>query len=340
MPEDPVFLAEETEFLMREVVAQSVHTASPSFVGHMTSALPYFMLPLSKVMIALNQNQVKIETSKAFTPLERQVIAMLHHAFFGKTDAFYREHVQARESVLGVLTSGGTVANLTSLWVARNQLLRGDDQFPDIRDAGLAGAMIARGWKGLRIYASERAHYSLKKAADILGLGRQALRLVPTDASFRVKPAAMSAMIAEDRAKGYAPLAIIGIAGATETGAIDPLDDLAGIARDQHTFFHVDAAWGGPTQFSTKHRHLLKGIEKCDALTIDAHKQLYVPMGAGFVLFRDPRAAHAIESQLFTLCVALARSGALFTRRVTPWHGAFCAFGSARYGSKGIRTSY
>ena len=79
IPEEPMFVSDHAEFLLDKLVAESVHTASPGFVGHMTSAFPYFMLPLSKIMIALNQNVVKTETSKAFTPMERQVIAMLHH---------------------------------------------------------------------------------------------------------------------------------------------------------------------------------------------------------------------------------------------------------------------
>jgi len=81
IPENPTFVSEYTEFVKKKLVAQSVHTASPGFVGHMTSAMPYFMLPLSRIMIALNQNLVKVETSKAFTPMERQVLAMLSVGF-------------------------------------------------------------------------------------------------------------------------------------------------------------------------------------------------------------------------------------------------------------------
>ncbi|RME41056.1 MAG: putative pyridoxal-dependent aspartate 1-decarboxylase, partial [Deltaproteobacteria bacterium] len=91
------------------------------------------------------------------------------------------------------------------------------------------------------------------------------------------------------------PLAIVGIAGTTETGNVDPLNDLADIAAEVGCHFHVDAAWGGPTLFSRRHRHLLAGIERADSVTLDAHKQLYVPMGAGMVLFRDPASLRAIE---------------------------------------------
>jgi len=90
-------------------------------------------------------------------------------------------------------------------------------------------------------------------------------------------------------------MAICGIAGTTETGNVDPLDAMADIAREFSAHFHVDAAWGGPTLFSRSHRHLLRGIEKADSVTFDAHKQLYVPMGAGLVVFRDPGLASAVE---------------------------------------------
>jgi glutamate decarboxylase len=90
-------------------------------------------------------------------------------------------------------------------------------------------------------------------------------------------------------------LALVGIAGTTETGNVDPLEALADFAQELGCHFHVDAAWGGPTLFSDRHRHLLTGIERADSVTIDAHKQLYVPMGAGMVVFKDPSALSAIE---------------------------------------------
>ena len=89
IPEEPTYVSDYTEFVKENLVAQSVHTAAPGFIGHMTSALPYFMLPLARLMTALNQNLVKVETSKAFTPMERQVLAMLHHLVYRRDDDFY-----------------------------------------------------------------------------------------------------------------------------------------------------------------------------------------------------------------------------------------------------------
>ena len=100
IPEEPMFVHEQAKFLMDKVVSQSVHTASPSFIGHMTSSMPYFMLPLAKIMIALNQNTVKIETSKAFTPLESQVVGMLHKLVYQRTDDYYEKWTHDRAHAL------------------------------------------------------------------------------------------------------------------------------------------------------------------------------------------------------------------------------------------------
>ena len=115
IPEDPSFVSDQIEFLLDKLVAQSVHVASPSFVGHMASALPYFMLPLTRIMTALNQNLVKVETSKAFTPLERQVIGMIHHLIYGQDGEFYAKWMHDRSHAIGSFCSGGTIANLTDM---------------------------------------------------------------------------------------------------------------------------------------------------------------------------------------------------------------------------------
>ena len=97
--DDPVWVSEHADFLLEKVVSQSVHTSSPKFIGHMTSAIPYFMLPLSKLMTALNQNVVKIETSKVFTPIERQVIGTLHRSFYKRDDRYYRKYTHNNGSL-------------------------------------------------------------------------------------------------------------------------------------------------------------------------------------------------------------------------------------------------
>lgn len=295
IPEEPTFVSEYTEFVKEKLVAQSVHTAAPGFVGHMTSALPYFMLPLSRIMTALNQNLVKVETSKAFTPMERQVLAMLHRLVYNRSDAFYPKWIHKSQYALGTFCSGGTIANITALWVARNRLCGPQGNFRGIAQEGLFKALQYLDCNGLAVLVSRRGHYSLGKAVDLLGIGRENLILVDTDENNRIDMQKLKQHCASLKEEGIRPLAIIGIAGTTETGNVDPLEALADYAAEIDCHFHVDAAWGGPTLFSKTHRTLLNGIERADSVTIDAHKQLYVPMGAGMVVFKDPTALSAIE---------------------------------------------
>jgi glutamate decarboxylase len=261
----------------------------------MTSALPYFLMPLSKIMIALNQNLVKIETSKAFTPLERQVLGMLHRLIYAQPNTFYDQWMHSANHSLGAFCSGGTIANITALWVARNKALKADGEFKGVEKEGLFKAMKHYGYEGLAIMVSERGHYSLKKAADVLGLGQEGLVAVKTDANNRIIVDDLKAKISELKKQNIKPIAVIGVAGTTETGNVDPLASIAEVCQEHDCHFHVDAAWGGATLMSNHHRHLLNGVELADSVTIDAHKQLYIPMGAGMVLFKDPDAMKSIE---------------------------------------------
>ncbi|WP_394125756.1 pyridoxal-dependent aspartate 1-decarboxylase PanP [Vibrio hepatarius] len=295
IPEQPEFVSEHTQHLLDSLVSHSVHTSAPSFIGHMTSALPYFLMPLSKIMIALNQNLVKIETSKAFTPLERQVLGMLHRLIYGQDDKFYSQWMHSANHSLGAFCSGGTIANITALWVARNNALRAQGNFKGVEKEGLFKAMKHYGYEGLAVLVSERGHYSLKKAADVLGIGQEGLVAVKTDNNNRICPDALHEKIVELKAQNIKPFAVIGVAGTTETGSIDPLKSIAQICQQEDCHFHVDAAWGGATLMSNNYRHLLDGVELADSVTIDAHKQLYIPMGAGMVLFKNPDAMKSIE---------------------------------------------
>lgn len=295
IPEVPQFVSDYTDFVMSKLVAHSVHTAAPGFIGHMATPLPYFMLPLSRIMLALNQNLVKIETSKAFTPLERQVLGMLHNMVYQCDKEFYQDNLHNAQRALGSFCSGGTTANITALWVARNQMFPASESFGGLAKEGLISAISHHKLKGLAVLVSERCHYSLGKAADVLGIGRENVISIETDTNNRVDTGKLRAMCEQLREQRIGILAIIGIAGATETGSIDPLQEMALIAQEYQTHFHVDAAWGGPTLLSNTHKQKLKGIELADSVTIDAHKQLYVPMGAGMVVFKNPTSMGAVE---------------------------------------------
>jgi glutamate decarboxylase len=295
IPEEPAFVSDHMHHLLDKLVSQSVHTSSPNFIGHMTSALPYFILPLSKLMIGLNQNLVKIETSKAFTPMERQVLGMMHRLVYQDDEPFYQQWMHSANHSLGAFCSGGTIANLTALWVARNNLLKPDGDFRGVAREGLYKALKHYQYDGLAILVSARGHYSLKKSADVLGIGQDSVIAIPTDENNKIDCQLLKEKCQQLADENIRVLSIIGVAGTTETGNIDPLEQMAEIAQHYGAHFHVDAAWGGATLLSKKYRPMLKGIELADSVTIDAHKQMYVPMGAGLVVFKNPASVAAIE---------------------------------------------
>jgi aromatic-L-amino-acid decarboxylase len=137
------------------------------------------------------------------------------------------------------------------------------------------------------VYASEQCHYSFVKSVDILGLGRESLRKVATDERFHIRTDALRREIERDLDAGNLPICVAGAAGATSTGIIDPLDELAGIANEYDLWFHVDGAYGATLAMSDKYRHRLRGIERADSVTIDPHKWMFVPFAAGAVLVRE-----------------------------------------------------
>ncbi len=284
-------LADVITCLINDTAPYAVNVASPYFVGHMTSAIPFFMVHLKTIVAALNQNVVKLETSKVVSVVEKQVIAKIHRMIYRMDESFYRLHVQNTETTLGVFTEGGTTANLTALWVARNALFQPKNGFAGIEAEGIFSAYRAYDVERCVILVSRLGHYSLRKAAGVLGIGNENVIPIDTDAEYRIDLAALERTI--ESLRNSEPktriLAIVGIAGATETGTIDPLDGLAEICKRYGIHFHVDAAWGGPTLFSPKNRHLLAGIDKSDSVTIDGHKQFYMPMSCGMVYFKDPR---------------------------------------------------
>lgn len=281
--------------IIHEIAPRAVNVASPYFIGHMTSAIPFFMVHLKAITAALNQNLIKLETSKVLSLLEKQVLAKIHRLIYQNNQAFYGEHVQNTETSLGVFTTGGTTANMTALWVARNNIFSPKDGFSSIEKDGLYHAMQAHDLERVVVLVSKRGHYSLKKACGLLGLGNNNIIPIDVDEHRSIDLDKLQTTITELRRDRKTKIAaVVGIAGATETGIIDPLDKLATICNQNKIHFHVDAAWGGPVLLSEKYRHLLGGIEKADSITIDCHKQFYMPMTAGMVYFKDPTALDSI----------------------------------------------
>jgi len=143
--------------------------------------------------------------------------------------------------------------------------------------------------KPLVLYSSTETHSSNLKAVDLLGLGRDALRLIPVDSNFRIDIVVLKQKIVEDKALGYQPFCIIGNAGAINMGSIDDLNALADICENEKLWFHIDGAFGALPYLSEKYRPLVKGLERADSLALDLHKWLYMPFEAGMTLVRYPK---------------------------------------------------
>ena len=180
-----------------------------------------------------------------------------------------------RES-FGTLASGGSEANLIALKCARDSVT-----------AEIINRGVRKAPGDLVIYASDQCHYSIDKSADLLGLGREGVRKIPTDDRFHISLELLRDAIARDRDAGLVPCCVVGVAGTTSSGAIDPLEELAAIARENGCWYHVDAAYGGPLAFSSQHRDKLRGIERADSITFDPHKWMFVPFSCGATLVRD-----------------------------------------------------
>ncbi|HEX6088959.1 MAG TPA: pyridoxal-dependent decarboxylase [Gemmatimonadales bacterium] len=183
----------------------------------------------------------------------------------------------------GLLVSGGSMANLVGLAVARNARAG-----YDVRKEGVRGAPGP-----LTVYGSSEIHSSIQKTVELLGLGHDALRLIPVNDRFEMEIAALEAAIARDRAAGCVPIAIVGSAGTVNTGAFDDLDALARIAERERIWYHVDGAFGAIAALDPGLRPRLAGMERADSIAFDLHKWMYVPYEAGCILVRDAAAHRA-----------------------------------------------
>ena len=183
------------------------------------------------------------------------------------------------DRVEGVFVSGGAEANLTATLAA----LRA--HFPAYRESGLRSLPSQPVF-----YVSAECHHSFRRTASVTGLGAQGMRAVPVDAFLRMRPDALEEAIVRDLTEGFAPFMVAATAGTTNAGAIDPLPEIRDIARRHNLWYHVDAAWAGAVALLPEKRMLVSGIEHADSVTLDAHKWLSAPMGAGLVLTTRPGA--------------------------------------------------
>src|SRR6266567_2115535 len=263
-PEKAMNVDEILERFAQDVMTHAMQVPSPRYYGQFNPTPLPIGVWADALASALNQNAGAWRNGPTSAMIEARVLRWLCTLVGYGPQSF------------GTLASGGSEANLIALKCAR------DNAHARIISEGMRSVP-----GDLVIYASEQCHYSVEKSADILGLGRESLRKIPTDDRFHIQADALRAEIEADRKAGRIPCCIVGVAGATSTGVIDPLDELAAIASENDSWFHVDAAYGGALAFSDRHKAKLKGIEHADSVTFDPHKWMFVPFACGATLVRD-----------------------------------------------------
>jgi aromatic-L-amino-acid decarboxylase len=241
------------------VVAGSRHHAHPRFFGYVSAPGTAVAAVADFLASALNANLPAWRSSPAAVEVERLTIDWI------------REMLGCPPGTGGLFMSGGSLANLTALAAARH-------------------AHGARPGAPLRVYASSEAHHSIHKAAALLGIGRDSVREIPVDDRFRMNVGELDRAISRDRATGADPCCVVGTAGTVVTGAVDPLTEVAEVARRHGLWLHVDACYGGFARMAPSAAPLLAGLAEADSIALDPHKWLYLPADCGCLLYRDPDA--------------------------------------------------
>lgn len=265
LPEEATPVSELLETVSKDVFLRSTLNIHPQFYAYITGAGNQISILAELLRNALNQNNLKWHSAPANTEIERIVIEWI------------ADFIGYGKDCGGVLASGGAIANFLSLAVARK--IKAPE---NIAEEGLYGC------PPLTVYVSAEGHSSFDKAIDMLGVGRKYLRKIPVDADYKIRTDKLVATIEADIAKGFLPICIAGIAGTTNTGAVDPLEELAEISQKYNCWYHIDAAYGGPAARLADQRELFKGIDLGDSLIINPHKWLFIPFESACVLVRDP----------------------------------------------------
>lgn len=241
---------------LRPAIAASYNTAGPGYMAYIPGGGLFSAALAGLIGDAVNRYTGVRQAAPALVQIEETTLAWL------------AREMGYPEGAGGLLTSGGSLANLTAIVTAREQHL----------GEHLADAVL---------YTSAEVHHSVRKAARIAGLPAGAIREVAVDARLRMQPAALAQAIAADRAAGRRPFLVVASAGTTNTGAIDPLPEIAAIAQRHGLWLHADAAYGGFFRLVPEAAERLRGLELCDSITLDPHKGFFLPYGTGCVLVRD-----------------------------------------------------
>jgi len=262
LPENPSSPHDVLAELEQKLLPYCTHVGHPGYMGLITPSPNPIGVIGDFICSALNQNVGAYSIGPSAVALERRVMRWL-------TDLCGYDAKAG-----GNLTSGGMMANFIGLKVGRDAVTDDRSQHDGIRER----------WA---VYASEERHVSIDKAVDCIGLGRNALRALPTDSDFQVRLDAIDNAIAQDKRDGIRPMCIVGMFGTTNTGAVDNIRELRRIADREHMWLHVDAAYGGGMLLSREWPMRDRGLELADSITIDPHKWFYAPLDAGAVLVKD-----------------------------------------------------
>jgi aromatic-L-amino-acid/L-tryptophan decarboxylase len=249
---------------LRDVIEHS-RAQNGRFFGYVLGSAEPVAAVADLLASVLNQNVTAWRSAPAATTLERTVVSWLAQAI-------------GCNGFRGSLTGGGSAANLMALAMARESRLPANE-------VGMRG--LSQGV----VYASEQVHMSIPKSIALLGIGRENLRLIATDDDFRIIPAELEQAIQRDRMEGKIPIAIVASAGTVNTGAIDPLSEIAAIAGRYDLWMHIDGAYGALAAIAAPEK--FTGINLADSLSLDPHKWLYQPLDCGCLLYRDGNAAQA-----------------------------------------------
>jgi glutamate/tyrosine decarboxylase-like PLP-dependent enzyme len=253
----------------RTVMDLSRHNGHPRFFGYVASPSTPIGAYGDLIASALNANITCWRSGPAGTEIEQVVVRWLGSM------------IGYDQNARGLLTSGGSMANMIALLVASRRVNGAETSRKGLWNAG----------PPITIYVSEEVHMSIPKAMDILGFGRDQVRVIPCDERQRLRVDQLKKTLQTDRGSGLRPFCVVGSAGTVNTGVVDPLDQIADIAREFHLWFHVDGAYGAPGVLDESKTKLFAGLERADSVSLDPHKWLYVPVDAGCLLFRDAGAA-------------------------------------------------
>jgi glutamate/tyrosine decarboxylase-like PLP-dependent enzyme len=252
----------DVEQMLRSWQVQVTH---PRYFGLFNPSVMLASVVADTLVAMYNPQLANWRTSPAANEIERHTLGWLAAKFGLPSES------------IATFTSGGMEANLSAVVVALTRA------FPGYGEYGLHTLSTTP-----TIYLTEEAHHGYNKIAHITGLGRRAIRTVATDDHLKMDLVDLERQVVEDRKNGFAPFLVIGTAGTTGTGVIDPLAEIARFCKESGLWFHADAAWGGAAILSPTLRHHLAGIEVADSITCDAHKWFSVPMGAGMFFCRHP----------------------------------------------------